>query len=113
MHTLLKELQLKSVADAAPHHADSNTHLLSSGLAEQSRMGICDWSRFWVYGAVPHCQADIQVCSIFDMWLKGVTVLACTLLLDLSSACCLCLVNRRIVFAAGQHQASFYIKIRQ
>ena len=66
MHTFLEEMPLKSVADAAHHHADSNTHLLSSGLAERSRMGVCDWSRLWVYGAVLHCQADIQVCSIFD-----------------------------------------------
>ena len=61
MHICLLQLQLKSVAGAAHHHADSNTHLLSSGLAERSRMGVCNWSRFWVYGAVPHRQADIQV----------------------------------------------------
>ena len=69
--TLLEEMQLKSVAGAAHHHADSNTFLLSSSLAEWSRMGVCNWGRLRVYGAVLHCQADIQVCSIFDIWLNG------------------------------------------
>ena len=59
----LSKIAAKINADAAYHHADPNTIILPSGQAERGRMGVCNCSWCRVHGAVPHRQADIQVCS--------------------------------------------------